>query len=63
LEEVARKIANILDKKFDISYQKESRPDDITDMSADISKACRSFGWKPRVRIDEGLRFTIPKSN
>jgi UDP-glucose 4-epimerase len=63
LEEVAQKIANILDKKYDISYEKESRPDDVTDTRADISKVCRSFGWKPRVRIDEGLRFTVPKSN
>ncbi|MBI4596909.1 MAG: GDP-mannose 4,6-dehydratase [Candidatus Omnitrophica bacterium] len=36
-----------------------TRPDEILEMSADITAAKRKLGWQPRIGLDEGLRRTI----
>lgn len=36
-----------------------TRPDEMMQMSADISLAARQLGWKPQVNLEEGLRRTI----
>jgi len=37
----------------------ESRPNEIFDVFADISKARRELGWRPNTTIEEGLALTI----
>jgi nucleoside-diphosphate-sugar epimerase len=36
-----------------------ARPDEIWEISADISAASQRLGWRPKVAIDDGLRRTI----
>lgn len=36
-----------------------TRPDEIMEMSADVTAAKASLGWEPRTSLDEGLRRTI----
>lgn len=59
LEQVAKIIAGILDKKINISYDLKSRPNDIIDMAADISRVSRAFDWKPLIDIKKGLELTV----
>jgi nucleoside-diphosphate-sugar epimerase len=37
----------------------ESRPDDVMDVIADISKARRELDWSPKIPLEHGLRCTI----
>ena len=37
----------------------QTRPDEIMEMSADISKTRKSLGWEPQVSLEEGLRKSI----
>lgn len=39
--------------------KRPTRPDEIMQMSADISAAARELGWQPRVPLDAGLRRSI----
>jgi len=34
-------------------------PADVLETCADIGKAGRLLGWKPQVRIDEGVKITV----
>ena len=36
-----------------------TRPDEIMEMSGDISSAHEVLGWEPRTSLEEGLRETI----
>ena len=36
-----------------------TRPDEIMEMSADISRAVAEFGWRPKIGLQEGLTRTI----
>ena len=35
------------------------RPDEVSDVVADISRARVEFGWEPRVTLRDGLRDTL----
>ncbi len=63
LEEVARILAQQLNKKITINYNNQIRPGDVTKMIADISKVSNAFHWKPRVGILEGLQITTQKNS
>ncbi len=45
-------------KDIDIVYR-EPRPGDIRHSRADITKACRVLGWRPKTSLREGLLKTI----
>lgn len=62
LEEVARILAQQLNKKITINYNNQIRPGDVTKMIADISKVSNAFHWKPKVGILEGLQITTQKN-
>ena len=62
LREVSEILAKLLNKQITIAYDNESRPGDITNMVADISKVSNAFNWKPMVSIDKGLKLTIQNS-
>lgn len=59
LEEIIKIIENIINLKIHIQYDKSIRPNDITEMVADITKVTKSFDWEPQTSIEEGLRFTL----
>jgi len=42
-----------------VNYTEQSRPDEIEDTQADISRARTELGWTPLVSLQEGLRRTI----
>jgi UDP-glucose 4-epimerase len=62
LTEVVQIIAKLLEKEISIRYDVQMRPDDVTDMIADISKVKREFGWKPSTSLYEGLELTLEQS-
>ncbi len=62
LEEVTQILAQLLNKKITINYNNQIRPDDVTEMIADISKVSNAFQWKPFVEIHEGLEITLQKA-
>lgn len=62
LEEVTSILSKLLKRKINIGYNELSRPGDVTEMKADISKVCNSFNWKPAVSLDEGLKLTVENS-
>jgi UDP-glucose 4-epimerase len=59
LEEVTRIVAKLLDKGFNIQYNKAHTYADVNTMQADITKVSNAFKWKPMVNMEEGLRLTI----
>lgn len=59
IEDVAKKISVLMNKKVEIKYQKNTRPIDIIDMAADTTKVSTQFGWKPNIGIDEGLKLIL----
>ena len=59
LTNVAEILAKLLNKKISVQYDNKMRPDDITDMVADISKVSREFNWKPSTSLEQGLEKTV----
>ena len=59
LEEIIKIIEKIVNLKIHIQYDKSIRPNDITEMVADITKVTKSFDWKPLTNIEEGLRLVL----
>ena len=51
-------ISDLLKKKPKIEYQ-PSHPADVRTTWADISKATRLLGWRPKVSIEEGIRRCV----
>jgi UDP-glucose 4-epimerase len=63
LREVSEILAKLLNKKkITIYYDNKSRPGDVINMKADISKVSSAFNWKPMVSIDQGLKLMIENS-
>jgi UDP-glucose 4-epimerase len=61
LGEVVQIMGSLLDKEISIRYNNKMRPDDVTDMVADISKVIREFGWKPSTPLRKGLELTLER--
>jgi nucleoside-diphosphate-sugar epimerase len=59
LEEITHIIARLLNKGFNIQYNKAHTYADVSTMQADITKVSNAFKWKPMVNMEEGLRLTI----
>lgn len=59
LEEVLELIKKILKIEVDIEYSDLIRPNDIVDMVADISSLRKTYGWRPVLDIEAGLRLTL----
>jgi UDP-glucose 4-epimerase len=62
LKEVSQMLAQMLNEKITIEYNYEMRPNDITNMIADISKVSNAFNWKPSIDLQIGLRSTVENS-
>ncbi len=58
LSPVIEQIAELTGKKPRIEYR-PAHPADVPTTWADVSKAARLLDWKPRVRIEEGLRLSV----
>ena len=55
VNELIEKIGYITEKKTNIEYVVKQKGD-VKDTWADVSKAKKELGWKPKVGIEEGLR-------
>ncbi|WP_293445503.1 GDP-mannose 4,6-dehydratase, partial [Persephonella sp.] len=58
LKTIIQKIENLLGKKAKIEY-KPFHKADMKETWADIEKAEKLLGWKPKINIDEGLKKTV----
>ncbi len=63
LEEVVHIIEEITNLKIPITYNKQLRPNDITNMIADIKKVSEFFDWMPQINIKDGLKITLENYN
>ena len=58
LKTIIEKIENLLGKKAKIEYRPFHKAD-MKETWADIEKAEKLLGWKPKIDIDEGLKRTV----
>ncbi len=58
LNAVIEQIAELTGNKPQIEYR-PAHPADVPMTWADVSKAARLLGWKPQIRIEEGLRRCV----
>jgi UDP-glucose 4-epimerase len=58
IRDVAKKIARLLNKEITVQFKK-NKGDEITNMTADISKVSREFDWKPKINLDLGLKLIV----
>lgn len=61
LEKIANVLAHQMNKRIKINYEEAcpSPSPSRTNMQADIKKVSEAFCWKPRVTIEEGLKYTL----
>jgi UDP-glucose 4-epimerase len=59
LEEVVKIIESIVGKNASLKYNYALRPNDITEMVANINKVMKKFDWEPTIDLHEGIRRTI----
>jgi len=59
LEMIVTILGRILGKKITIKYNKSIRPNDITEMYADIKQLKKLYDWEPQVNIEDGLRIIL----
>lgn len=59
LEEVIQIVEDITNLSIPIIYDTKLRPNDITDMIADIKKVSKSFDWIPLINLRDGLKITL----
>lgn len=59
LKEVAKLLARLLNRKITVEYDSEMRPNDVTDIVADISKVSSVFNWNPVIGLEKGLELSI----
>lgn len=62
LKEVSYLLADLLNMQIKIEYNTKMRPNDVSDMIADISKVSAQFSWKPSTTLEEGLRLCVDYS-
>ncbi len=59
ISELAQMIGRIIGRKIKVDYRNLPQDDPIR-RCPDICKARQQLGWQPEVRLEEGLRLTIP---
>ena len=62
VNELIKEIEDITEKKANINYI-EKQKGDVRDTWADVSKAKKVLGWKPKTNIEEGLKRYIKWKN
>ena len=55
---LVKKVVGISRKKLYINYD-ENKPTIKTKLALDISKVDKLFGWKPKVKLEDGIKKTI----
>ena len=58
IKALAETIMEIIGKKLKIQYD-EPQPSDVKYLLADITKASKSFNYKPEFDIEKGLKETV----
>jgi UDP-glucose 4-epimerase len=63
LEKIAKILADQMNKRIKINYEEVYPSPSGTNMLADITKVSEAFSWKPRVTIEEGLKYTLESNS
>jgi UDP-glucose 4-epimerase len=63
LEKIAKILANQMNKRIKINYEESYPSPSGTNMQADITRVSEAFRWKPRVTIEEGLKYTLERDS
>jgi nucleoside-diphosphate-sugar epimerase len=63
LEKIAKILANQMNKRIKINYEEAYPSPSGTNMQADITRVSEAFRWKPRVTIEEGLKYTLERDS
>lgn len=59
VREIAEKIVAYFGGGIPISFSGEQRRNEVVNVVADISKASKMLGWKPKIRIEQGLSLCV----
>jgi nucleoside-diphosphate-sugar epimerase len=52
-----------MNKRIKINYVEANPSPSGTNMQADITKVSEAFRWRPRVNIEEGLKYTLERDS
>ena len=63
LEKIAKILANLMNKRLKINYEGAYPSPSGTNIQADITKVSEAFLWKPRVTLEEGLKYTMESNS
>jgi nucleoside-diphosphate-sugar epimerase len=55
LEDIIKIVENITGRLIEIKYNESLRPNDVSDMEADITAVTKKFNWTPTISIENGL--------
>ncbi len=59
VEEIAQALKRISQSSAQLRFERPTRPAEINDVIADVSKAKHLLDWTPQVDLEEGLRRTL----
>jgi UDP-glucose 4-epimerase len=59
VQEIVDEILQLTDKKVEVEYENERRPNEIMDTVAKIDKAKQRLGWSPKIDLENGLKFIL----
>ena len=63
LKDVCSILAGLINKKITIRYDDKTKPKDLGNIVADITKVSRKFNWKPSTDLKKGLSKCIGDTN
>jgi UDP-glucose 4-epimerase len=63
LEKIAKILADLMNKRIKVNYEEAYSSRSRTNVRADITKVSEAFRWKPRVTIEEGLKYTMESNS
>jgi UDP-glucose 4-epimerase len=61
--DVCSVLAGLINKKITIRYDEKTKPEDLGDIVADITKVSKKFNWKPSTDLKKGLSKCIGSTN
>lgn len=60
IRQIVERIRDLIDPSLPLRWgERQTTPDDLTDLQADISRLQNAIDWSPQISLDEGLKQTV----